>query len=363
MKPSTSLFLDFVRIAAALVVFSFHSADFWNSNMPADPFGHGAVVIFFVLSGYVVAYSTLNKNRGVRHYIIARLSRLYSVLIPALALTALLFCIGSAIAPSFYHDFSRGSEPLRYVLCSVFLQNIWFFSACPVSNNPLWSLSYEFWYYAIFGAAVFIPSPRLKVFTLLIFALVCGPNILLLLPCWLFGVAAYRYRNILDLNPWTARLSFLVLLLALSFVIVRMPMLPLDHIPVGRVSSPLFYAGGFLKDWVSSLLVAAAVLVFDSVKAPASPHWLSSGIRFCADRTFSLYLYHYPLVVFAAGVFKMSALGLWEKEAAAVGILAFILILSYFTESKRNAWRIALEYCWDWIASFAPARPAPVLEP
>lgn len=90
--PATSAFLDVLRIAAALVVFVNHLAQFWSPRTFAvtAPVAHGAVVVFFVLSGYVIAYSTLAREQSVRRCAVARLSRLYSVVIPALLLTWLL---------------------------------------------------------------------------------------------------------------------------------------------------------------------------------------------------------------------------------------------------------------------------------
>jgi peptidoglycan/LPS O-acetylase OafA/YrhL len=56
---------------------------------------HLAVMVFFVLSGCVIAYTTFQRHPGdVQKYIIARLSRLYSVVIPALILTGILFFMG-----------------------------------------------------------------------------------------------------------------------------------------------------------------------------------------------------------------------------------------------------------------------------
>ncbi len=355
IKPSTSLFLDFVRFIAALIVFSYHCFDFWIPEAASflNPIAHGAVIAFFVLSGYVVAYSTLNNPRGARHYIIARLSRLYSVTIPALFLTWLLVAIGSHLNPAYYNGLSRGAELARIALCAFFVQNIWFCSACPPTNGPLWSISYEFWYYAIFGAAVFIRSPRIKALTLLAFALISGPNILLLLPCWLLGVAAYRYRSLVALSQSTACSLFLALLVVLALIVAWMPKYP------GLFgTSPFWFSGAFLSDWITASVQALAIMVFDSITPPAFVHRLSGGIRFCSDRTFSLYLYHCPFIVFAVATLPMKTFGLLSKGAVMMGILAIIFPLSYFTESKRNAWRIALEHCWDWIANRAALRAA-----
>jgi peptidoglycan/LPS O-acetylase OafA/YrhL len=194
VSATTSAFLDFLRIICALVVFSSHCAQHWNDQASAviRPYAHHAVVVFFVLSGYVISHATFGRRGiGVEHYAVSRISRLYSVVIPALLLTALLQWVGVNLAPEAYAQASRGADVARYALAAVFMQNAWFLSSAPPTNAPLWSLSYEAWYYAGFGAALFAPSYTRKVMLVGLVCLVAGPNIVLLAPAWLLGVALY----------------------------------------------------------------------------------------------------------------------------------------------------------------------------
>src|ERR1700679_1574732 len=98
---SSSIFLDILRIGAAFTVLYIlrigaaftvlyiHAFDRWFPSLahaqdkPGEP-SHAAVIIFFVLSGYVIAHTTISKNRGAMQYAQARLTRLSSVVIPAL---------------------------------------------------------------------------------------------------------------------------------------------------------------------------------------------------------------------------------------------------------------------------------------
>ena len=88
----TSCLLDVLRLTAALVVFLYHGYNMWFN----DDFGkalvhlsHFAVIIFFVLSGYLIAYTTSVNNRGPLQYAQARLGRIYSILLPAIIITAI----------------------------------------------------------------------------------------------------------------------------------------------------------------------------------------------------------------------------------------------------------------------------------
>ncbi len=91
LAPATSFFLDALRVLAAFSVFFTHVAQLWyprNYTPFEDRFGARSVIIFFVLSGYVISYATFRREREPRAYVVARLSRLYSVAAPAIVLTS-----------------------------------------------------------------------------------------------------------------------------------------------------------------------------------------------------------------------------------------------------------------------------------
>ncbi len=346
MRPATSSFLDLLRIVAALLVFTNHNVQFWNLQICSvtNPLSHSAVVIFFVLSGYVIAYSTFARNQDARKFVIARLSRLYSVILPALLLTALLNPIGRSFDPAFYDYHSRGSELPRYVLAIFFLQNVGTLSASPPTNLPFWSLSYEFWYYALFGVAVFV-RPRLwRWLAMFAIVLLITPNILLLLPCWLIGVAIYVYRERLALSPTQARWGFALSGAATLAIIAFLHQLPF---PLGE--QPLWFSAPFLSDWITAVAVGAMILTFDAAKFGAPPTRGAAAVRFGADHTFSLYLYHYPLLIFANAVLPLGKDPLRQLLASG-GIFAVVLLLSTFTEARRDAWRKFFTWGFDLVA-------------
>lgn len=104
MKKHTSLYLDALRIFAALAVFLSHlKRDSLSAGNPAiafmAQFGQEGVALFFVISGVVIAYVAKHRERDLRSYLIARLGRLWSVMLPALILTIVLDTLGGAIAP------------------------------------------------------------------------------------------------------------------------------------------------------------------------------------------------------------------------------------------------------------------------
>jgi len=95
-----------------------------------------SVIIFFVLSGFVIGYTTPQKytKDECRKYIWRRLIRLYPVYLIALLLT---YCL------------SKESIGILDILGNIFFLQSWFVPLIH-SNQPLWSLHYEFMFYLLF---------------------------------------------------------------------------------------------------------------------------------------------------------------------------------------------------------------------
>lgn len=297
-----------------------------------------------MLSGYVIAASTRGRPSAAdaRRYAIARLSRLCSVVVPALALTAFLQLGGSALRPEFYGQFDRGHGPFRYLVTAAFAQNFWFLNASPPTNAPFWSLSYEFVYYALFGVAIFVRNRATRWAMLVLIAAMAGPNIMLLLPCWLLGAQVAKRR-------FAMRTQAAAGACAVSAVAATAGLLWLPHFPFTVGYAPMFFSGAFLTDWLLALSIAATIGFFDAASLHASPPAiLQSAVRFAADYTFSLYLYHYPLVIAAAALIDMRRGGAWVFCSSAAGVLALVFLLGRFTESKRDRWKA-------WFGALLPA--------
>ncbi|HVV91972.1 MAG TPA: acyltransferase [Hyphomicrobiales bacterium] len=165
-------FLDFLRATSALLVLFGHTRNwFFLSIASVDHPGlllkafwfltvveQESVIVFFVLSGFLVGGSIVRACAADRFnlaaYLTARFARIYVVFLPALALTFVIFAVGGAllrdpggdaIRPLFSErqlDFGG----LHLLLCH--LAGVQGF-ACPAwsQNPPLWSLGYEWTLY------------------------------------------------------------------------------------------------------------------------------------------------------------------------------------------------------------------------
>ncbi|MDO8306586.1 acyltransferase family protein, partial [Herminiimonas sp.] len=115
-------------------------------------FAHQAVVIFFLLSGWLVGGSLLNRLGQpdiMLPYAIDRITRLWIVLVPAFVLTLLLAILMDLVDPRRFDFASDNPWSVAAFAGNLFgLQDM----AVPRfgGNFALWSLANETWYYIVF---------------------------------------------------------------------------------------------------------------------------------------------------------------------------------------------------------------------
>jgi peptidoglycan/LPS O-acetylase OafA/YrhL len=337
ISGSPSIFLDTLRICAAFTVLFIHAFDTWfpsqafDQSKPGDP-SHAAVIVFFVLSGFVIAHTTLSKNRGGMQYAQARLTRLSSVVIPALVITALAAYIIGNINPAMLLVYSRGFSGFRYIISGLFMNEFWFYSAAPPLNIALWSLSFEFWYYTIFGLW-FFRKPGVK--SLLVALAVCmfaGPKILLMMPIWLAGYMAYRLPRP-SLSAKRAWLFVFTGIFAACLVVIFVPGFPYK---IGH--KPLYYANQFVTDWLVGIFVGAALWVVPTGDSLGTRSKWANWFRNIADLTFPLYVLHYPLLILWRCLFGFrinDAVQFWE---ATISVMTVSFFIGVILEKQRFLW-------------------------
>jgi peptidoglycan/LPS O-acetylase OafA/YrhL len=346
MQRTTSVYLDLLRFGAALVVLIFHASPvrlsggipgLWRIGNLAD----AAVMLFFVLSGFVIAYVADTKEQTLKAYSISRLSRLYSVVVPALVLTVIVDAVGTRLAPTLYTDnFFRADEPLWRITANLlFINELWFSSVSPFSNTPFWSIGYEFWYYAMFAAAFYFGSWA-RVAAVMAVALVAGPKILLLLPVWLAGVAAYHVTRSNAVSEGMG--AALALGSAAGYVVFRLlggeaalMRISIDWLGSSTVQQ-LRFSGGFLSAYVAGLLFALHLVGIAAISGRLMRFLPERPIRYLAGFTFSLYLFHFPLLHFFAAIAEYTGTSAYKAFIVPVGTLGLVWILGEFTEKRKS---------------------------
>jgi peptidoglycan/LPS O-acetylase OafA/YrhL len=188
--------LDLVRGLAAVAVMLVHvrnrsfvelgalppSEQSWPVGVffAATRLGQEAVLLFFVLSGFLVGGQIIRRAKSstfsLRDYGIDRCSRILLPLIPACLLTAL---IGRSVL-------GHGIDLPVLVANMVGLNGV--LAPTLDANLPLWSLSYEIWFYIAGGAcAVVMRRPLGAIVTLAACSVVFTIHAASMLLCWTFG--------------------------------------------------------------------------------------------------------------------------------------------------------------------------------
>ena len=337
----TSLVLDSLRLGAALVVLLWHAKDMWfpekifPADQPGDP-SHTAVVVFFVLSGFVIAFTTDTRQPTLPEYMQARLARLCSMCVPALLLTAVAeFAVRANADPELMAAYVRGAFGPRYLITGAFMNEAWTMSAAPPSNAALWSLSFEFWYYVIFGLW-FCTGRGWKSWLLATGAcLVAGPKIVLMMPVWLMGCAAYWLPRPQTSRRWAWIGVLLALLAAVWAIEVIRPW------PFYIGAAPFYFANQFATDWVAAIFVAAGLWLVPPSQlrsALALPSALVGRVRAAADLTFPIYVLHFPLLVLWRVVVGTRVGNSAQYALAVSAVLLFSCALGVLLERQRSRW-------------------------
>lgn len=341
ITPPLSLWLDLVRGLAALVVLIGHGV---QSKLYTGPWPfsillqHNAVTVFFVLSGLVIATSVDSRPGSLRDYAIARASRILPVALPAVLLSVILASISNEILPA--TDGKPPLRPMQTALATVFLSES--FGPGWALNAPYWSLCYEVWFYALFGAWTYLRGKARLAWTAGL-ALVAGANILLLLPIWLVGVALARDPAAKVTDPVRGA-SFLIGGLIVFHLVSGMAPAVLDAL-MPHYPWNLGYALYAPTDLLLGLAVAACFIGLRPLVAlvPDALVPFERPIRWLAGCSFSIYLFHAPVLhlLYSAG------LGAGENFAGflmiMVVIIALCAALAQVTEHRRPAVQAWLE--------------------
>ncbi|HBJ0091534.1 TPA: acyltransferase, partial [Escherichia coli] len=164
--------IGYIRGLSALFVMLFHYKDFLNDvyaqkNLGSILFGSGSVGVdlFFVISGFIIFYSTRKiEEKSVTKFLIRRVFKIYPLLI-----LSILFFIW--VSPNKF-------TVIEVIRALVPLNKDYHDSAPYFGYNayPLaWTLTYEMLFYSIFMTAMAISHKyRALVSSIIIMAMVCG---------------------------------------------------------------------------------------------------------------------------------------------------------------------------------------------
>ena len=363
-----STHLDLLRGLASLLVFIGHLkfllfleySEVSNPNFFIKRFnsltglGHQCVIIFFVLSGFFISASVLRTIQQKRwswiNYLVARLTRLYIVLIPALLLSSFWDFLGIKIfgtaqdsfyGEKFYNSYLATYKILENFTPQNFLGTVAFLQTIYVdlfgSNKVAWSLAYEFWYYILFPSIIllfWVNSLKLRLFygvLTSVILLMVGSEIRIYFLVWLMGALinishTSKYlnnKNILN------SLSFLsILILCITLTIARF--LPSEEI------------ADFLIGISTAVMIYLLVNNPSKIRQEGAYEKISKGLAGCS---YTLYLVHMPILCFIRACiiddrpWQPDIFHLFLGLIVAVFVFLYAAVIAHFTEAKTDRFR------------------------
>jgi peptidoglycan/LPS O-acetylase OafA/YrhL len=363
--------LDAARAGAALLVLIHHVRNLLfvdygsigshpnlllSASYALTSLGREAVMVFFVLSGFLIATAigsaVASGGWSLWTYALRRVTRLWVVLLPALLLTVVLDRSAIAWLPGgrLYVHPPAGEAVLSYSAASndsplVLLGNVVFLQEIVVapygSNSPLWSLAYEFWYYVAFPLLFFAAAGPGRWYRRVVLAALglavlvfAGKTISMYFSVWLLGASvalAYRrWRTAWRAPFWLAPGAAFAL--------------------VGVLTVARFIPTPFLRDFAIGVAFTA-LLVGVRFRPPARTLAAYEVIAaWLAGAAYTVYLVHFPALLFfrawlePTGRIQPTAANAMLGLVVTASVLAVALAFAQLTERQTDAARGWVEH-------------------
>jgi len=266
-------------------------------------FGQEAVILFFILSGFVIELSfQKGKDKSFTLYFLKRFLRIFIPLLMVFLANYLLIYIKKGATPIDWYNLLGNLLMLQdvkdlklNVICSPFLGNI-----------PLWSLSYEWWFYMVFFLLISTIKKNISLWVYAI-GIVCALSyiiypffvnrLLMYLTIWWLGVDLAKVYmsgnpiNFKSMKMGLTAVSICTMILALSFYINREAWSKELNIPVTFGVSPMLE----LRHFAFAVLSLSIALIWKQL------NWVGFKYTFgpfevLAKISFGIYISHWFLV-------------------------------------------------------------------
>ena len=340
--------LDLIRFPLSISVILWHyqyliskdnSYPLNNLLSPLYTKGFLAVQFFWLVSGFVITHSYINKKYEPKIFVINRIGRLYPLHFLTLLIMLLIQTLSSKILG--YSQICTYNNLKGFILNLLFIPAIGFEDGCSY-NAPIWSVTLEIYAYIIF-IVLFPLLVRFRImFVSVILVLLINLYIfkdfnipLRILSCsifFFFGTFIYFLNNY-----FRNRTKMIISLIFITaYVIPKKFSLDFGTQQLGKISE---------SDLPLAFLFSGVLLV-----VVLSETWLKSGrkislvSKYLGDLTYSSYLLHFPLICFILLImncFKINSSSYFSAPASLVVFLFTIIALSrvsykYFEKPMQN---------------------------
>ena len=297
-NPEHYYWLDLFRGLASLVVVTTHCRTMLFVEYGLLPAGekttansifffltriaHEAVLLFFVLSGFLVGGKVIQRLRAgtfdLRSYVLDRTVR---IMLPLLSALILIVISNTVIGQHF--------SIIDYIGNILSLQGI----LVPWVSGPLWSLAYEVWFYVLMGAAAWWlttskdSNKYIAVFMLFVCFLIFSHLKATYLFIWLLGAMSFSYVKRSNVLLIAGIVSLLASMMALQVFGTESRTFQLHDIESIRAICELCLG-------ISMCLIVQQV-IHRQPKYKLGVFLNKFGTRL-ADFSYTLYLTHLPIV-------------------------------------------------------------------
>jgi peptidoglycan/LPS O-acetylase OafA/YrhL len=323
--PRLTASLDAARACAAFYVVAHHVANAKGHSRGIFMFGQEAVLVFFLLSGFVIFANERERALRPFGFYLRRLRRIYPALIVAMTASTAVAIDNGALTRDF-----RWSELLGSLFA---LQDNTALKPGVIvgpylGNDPLWSLSYELAFYAVFPFTLRLWTISKDGAVHLIGALSCASYVAYALaPNHWSLVGAYFlvwWGGAMAANAYLeGKRSFLAMKPAMGWLAALCAIAAATAVLSGEFKSFSYYPGLPLRHFLVALLMLA--LFFGPIGKSLSrltPR-LKDSAAFLASVSYGVYVLHYPLLIQS------------KRAGTTIGWLsmaALLLISSYFAD-------------------------------
>lgn len=271
-------------------------------------YGYEAVMVFFVLSGFFIHLPIARDISGggsgvldIRDFARRRFLRLVPPYALALIITLIVDTLGRSIYPALYE--ARTGDPL--LDSNVAVMNYTTESVLPAllllpgslgshygTNGPLWSLAFEVLYYLAYpiwlwlrmrsAVAAYMGVPVACLLLKMFLPQSFGASVLSLWPLWIAGAGLCELlcRGRAPSHP------------VVLGGVLSVAMFLLFHVPMAHSWLPVIYA----------LFGVGIVLAAASVSESTVRAMPIRGFAWLGIRSYSIYIFHFPFVVFLAAI-------------------------------------------------------------
>jgi len=340
--------IQVIRGIAALLVCSFHMKTLLNTPAFAYGnffFGSGAIGVpfFFILSGFIIFYTTQNTARSVTSVRVFALKRVFRI-VPLYYLITLIWIVGLGQVGYYL---TRRPDLLLSALTFVpsFTSTVGpSFGFPPVAIG--WTLAYEMLFYLIFCISLFFGKLRYAVLSFIIVSVVVGLPFLIGASVSFDASYAYGFNfRYLEVMASPVMLYFLLGVLLgwiyQSPFTIKSPTITFLMVGVSLVYFWLAYFGiGHLSNNIFANMLSCGALLFSLLMWHKNrPIFFFKPLVYLGDISYSVYLVHPLVIVFLPKILRSVGFASLSKGPAlfvlAIIVILIISIISYeFLERK-----------------------------